>query len=65
MTLRGDVHVGGVSAQQPSRQQREGYTSSAAVDLREAQKDVRSNTKDYTYSSFKTLSNGARGHSAR
>lgn len=31
--LRGDVHVRGVGAQQPRRQQGEGYAPSAAVDL--------------------------------
>lgn len=35
VTLGGDVHVGGVGAQQPGGQQREGYTASAAMDLRE------------------------------
>ena len=34
VTLGGDVHVGRVSTQQPGGQQREGYTASAAVDLR-------------------------------
>lgn len=35
VTLGGDVHVGGVGAQQPGRQQREGDTASATMDLRE------------------------------
>lgn len=40
VTLGGDVHVGGVSSQQPRRQQREGYTSSATVDLKETQRET-------------------------
>ena len=33
VALRGDVHVGGVGAQQPRRQQREGDAAPAAVHL--------------------------------
>lgn len=37
VALGGDVHVGGVSAQQPRCQEREGDASSAAMDLRETE----------------------------
>lgn len=50
VTLGGDVHVGGVSTQQPRRQQREGDASSAAVDLQETRRQTLSQRPHYTTS---------------